>query len=247
MARGTADFNINNYSYASTNLDIAQISNMLWGFSPVDGLGRVIYFDTFNNGMAGVRYQTLGAGSVPVLANESNAKGQIIIPPNGVLCNPGTTANDYSGIVRRWYLGKQARIGFEVGICQTDTSPAYQLMIDYKPNGLNAYIARLFYSHTTGTWSILDNNNIWQSIFVAGVPLGGNQLLAQVKIVADWTTGNYVRLYIGDLLFDISKYTMPLSSNTYDGYLSTTCQCVSYGAGTSAGVISYLLVTKDEP
>lgn len=249
MPRGTPDGRISVYEYASTEADPSAIYNMLWGFSPLDARGRVVYLDTFNNGLGGFGTTNTGAALAPVLNKTPSSNSEIFIPPASVKCDPGVNVNDLSQIWRQLYLGVNLRLGLEAAIRFSLQSPSYRLIVDYKPNNRPGYIARLQVNAANTQWQIFDQTGAAVDIFPvnAGGAPPNFPTLQQVKIVADWDSGKYVRAMIGENIIDLSAYSMQASAVTYNGFLVFALRAVSNGAGTNPGFFGYTLLTKDEP
>lgn len=245
MSRGGPDGNLQPYNYAGNQADISLVSQMLWGFAPVDGQGRVWYLDTFNNGLGGVILASSGGSSTNPTLYTAQGVGAIYSPPNAIQLNPGADGSAFSYIMRKYYLGKNARIGMEMSIQWSDITPNYYMTMDYRIAGGNPYIPRLQFDNAAGNWKILTNTG-YVTIVHTGI-LAGNPMLQQIKMVVDFSAGKYVRALIGDNLIDLSQYTMQASVNSFDGFCIATFGGVSFGAASSIGIIGYILLTKDEP
>lgn len=246
MPRSGPDGNVSAFAYAAQAVDPALIYQMLWGFAPVDGLGRIWYLDTWNNGTAGVGITIGGAALNPVVISGSFTR-LIYVPPNTIKLSPGTIVNDLSQVFREYYLGTNTRLGAEAAFVFADAVPNYEIIIDYRINASKKFAPRLRWSHGDGQWQIRMPDASWQNIYNSGVPPSGSIQHIQVKFVGDWSTGKYVRALIGDNLINLSQYDMPVSANSYDGYVITSFGARSYGAGTADGYLGYILNTKDEP
>lgn len=245
MPRGSPDGGVSSFLYASQTLDVATVYTFLWGFSPIDGQGRLIYLDTFNNGMEGWDQLQTGAADFPVIVS-SGYKGRIYSPPNGVALNPKTTSGDVSWIGRTYFLGQAQRLGFEAGFDFSDATPNWFFRIDYNPLSFPAYAPVLQFDHASAYWQIQVNGGTFENIFGMNISAPNTRLI-QIKIVGDFSTGKYVRALIGDNLIDLSAYEMPLSVSTIEGFVAYVAQARSYGAGCGTGVLGYVLITKDEP
>lgn len=242
MARGTPDGRITDNQFAAQVSDVAHVNNMLWGFSPIDGQGRVIYFDTFNNGLMGWRLTATGGGSIPFISSPAS---HVFSPPNIVNLNPGITANDTSNMIREMFAGKSTRLGLEVGYrfnsgCQIFTS------LDYNPISGLPYFGRLMFSQSIGAWRVTGTSGSI-TFYTPGAPPAGLNMLIQTKIVMDFSTGKYVRAFIGDQDFDISTISMASSSSSYNGFMTTLISHFSQGAAALNCQMGYVLITKDEP
>lgn len=244
MPRGFPDGDVSNYNYASRISDAAYVSQMLWGFTPIDSQGRIVYLDTFNNGLGGWAPTVSGAGAVAPTLHSGSFQGLIYSPPNAVLLQPGVTAGSLTGITREFYFGVSKRLGIEAAVRVSATSPNYYFRIAYRADNDHKYDAILRFDHATGTWKIELPSSVEQTIFTMNLTSSAYQ---QVKLVADWNTGRYVRALIGENLIDLSSYSMRVSAVPSDGIMSPTFRAVSYGAGTTDGYLGYALLTKDEP
>lgn len=250
MPRGTPDGKIIDAQFAAQINDPGSLSSLLWGFSPIDGQGRPVYLDTFNNGLTtGWRLANTGGGSsVPSLVS---GNGLSFVPPNAAQLNPGITANDRSYFFREMFQGKTTRIGFEAAIRMSAAMPEVRLQLDYKAVDNPGGFPILRWVPSAGTWQIWTNGG-WVAIYTPGAIVAPTQFFVQVKFVVDVTnyqlnTGRWIRVYIGDKMIDVSGYLLDISATTYTGLLIATVIGVSVGAGSTNAQIGYILITKDEP
>lgn len=246
MARGTPDGRLSDFSYASQIPDSMQVANSLWGFSSVDGQGRPIYFDTFNNGLGGWQKLLSGSGQLPIL-NGSAANGEIFSPPFCVQLRPGIVNIDQSMLKRVSYLNVNTRLGMEAGVFINGSTCDYVIGIEYKPPGFPGGFGALRFNHTAQAWQYW-NPIGWNSFYTVGSSAMNvlNGISMQVKFVADFSTGKYIRALIGDQLFDLSAISLAINTNP-TGVCIATCRGDSYGAGTTDGFLGYALFTRDEP
>lgn len=244
MPRGGPDGNLSSFSYAAQAVDPALIYQMLWGFSPIDGQGRPIYLDTFNNGLGGFGYDISGGATIPVLFSTPLAR-VIFSPPNCVKLTPGVASGNLTGLFREMYLGANTRIGLETGVVLGSVTPNYFFRIDYRINASQKYAPILKYDHATTSWLLATSGGDINIFTHNTTGISADHL--QIKFVGDWSTGKYVRVLIGDNLLDVSSYSMPTSGSTLDGFLISVFRAISYGAGTGDGYLGYILLTKDEP
>jgi len=244
MTRGSPDGLIADSQYAAQITDNAYISNMLWGFSPIDSQGRIIYLDTFNNGLSGFTPHNSGSAILPVIKSDIS-----YVPPFAVVCDPGTIVTNESFISRKQFMGLTKRIGIEFAVEWKNNVPNVSSIIDYNPLGFPSQVGGIMYSHVTQAWQIYDKISGWATFNSAGLPPVNSSIWVQVKLVCDFSTGKYIRAYVGDQLFDLSAFTLGNGtvSTDYDGYLYSDLRANSYGAGCDTGRFGYFLLTKDEP
>lgn len=241
MTRGTPDGRIETQQFAAQVSDVAHVNNMLWGFSPIDGKGRVLYLDTFNNGLSGWRKDSSGAALDPYVSIPSD---YAFSPPAVCLLDCGVTSGHRSFLYRDIFAGKSERLGFEIGFKFTN-SIIPQIELSYKLVAGTAYGASLGFSQTNGFYIEKTASFTKEYFYNPGSFSGG--LLMQIKLVADFAAGKYVRAYIGDQDFDLSAFTLTAPSVSYAGYLAATIWNESKGAGATALALGYALITKDEP
>ena len=251
MARGTPDGKIADFRYASQATDLASVYSMLWGFSPIDGQGRVMYFDTFNNGLGGWKTSTTGAAVAPLLAIPQQ---MTFSPPNAVFFSPGITNGDQAQIYREMYFGKSLRLGIECGYGAPFTAGSKcanpRLTLDYNPTAFSPWFGGLTFNAAAGEWRVLTGTSgtpTETAFFTAGTPSTTMGLLIQIKVVMDFSTGKYVRAFIGDQDFDLSAYSMRTSSSSYNGWAIAAFKGISHGATTLSFWLGYMLITRDEP
>jgi len=144
MARGTPDGRIETQQFAAQVSDVAHVNNMLWGFSPIDSKGRVIYFDTFNNGLGGWRKDSSGGALDPMVVAPAD---YVFSPPNACSMDAGTTAGHRSFLYRDIFAGKSERLGFEIGF-KFNNSIIPQIDLSYKLVSGSAFGASLGFSQT---------------------------------------------------------------------------------------------------
>lgn len=242
MPRGTPDGRIVDTLLAGQVTDLGAVYSMLWGFSPIDGQGRVMYFDTFNNGLNGWVVANSGSGSVlPVLASPAN---YVFSPPNCVNLNAGVTSNSMSYIYRELFAGKTTRLGIEIGF-QLTSGMQPRISIDYNPISGSPFFGVMAFSQSGGFWWVRTPGAVATSFYTPGAVVGA--MMTQIKIVMDFSTGKYVRAFVGDQDFDLSAYSMDTSSSSYNGLAIAQAANISKGAGAGILQLGYVLVTKDEP
>lgn len=248
MPRGTPDGNASPYTYAAQITDPGLIYQMLWGFSPIDSQGRVAYLDTFNNGLSGFMYEINGAAVAPIVVSPGISGSQQLVysPPSAVKLSPGVATGDNTILERGFFWGTNTRLGLEVALRCHINSPNYKIRIDYRIDANHQFRAELAYDRSFNNWRIFTTGATYSSIFPMTMSSLGN-LMLQIKIVADWSTGKYVRALIGEKLIDLSTRDMGAVALSIDNYLFISVEATSYGAGSSDGYIGYVLLTKDEP
>lgn len=264
---GTPDGGYNPYQAASQVNDLGSLANYLWGFAPADGRGRMLYLDTFKDGLGAWSLVASGAGSaVPFLTGTA-----VMVPPFAALLQCGTTGpvgNGFSEMDREFYvrsdLSKAPRFGLEAGIYAGATvygSPtgnvaqqfpgAFDINVIYQViNVTTAYQATLRIDRATASFQVLTPSGFQQIAGMSGSALDGTEVMYfQPKIVVDFNTGRYVRAVIGRDTIDISALSAKVITQAgLGGIVTADLACWADGtAGHNTGRVGYVLFTADEP
>lgn len=240
MTRGPGpDWNAQNYQTAFVIQDIGEVSGREAGFASLDGRGRALILDKFDNGLAAWTAGKSGSGLPPVVVSSS----PVFIAPNAILLDPGqVTVGDISAITRLQALGKSTRLGLEAAFYNVGTNGARAfLQIQYNYNG-TIYQARLRYNTANDTWTIQTPSG---EVVIATQSV--SNAYAQAKLVADFSTGKYVRMIIGENEYDISSYSIATTTAISLGTATYWFYAESRGASTTPLRLGYVLVTRDEP
>jgi len=236
--RGFPDYGAPSYLSASVLTDPAEVYNRLVGFASLDGRGRVLLIDTFGNGLTAWTAGRSGAGAFPVVVTTSPS----FISPASVVLDPGVSALDFSAILRLQFLGQTQRIGIEAAFYNVGVNGArFIIQTQYNYSG-TIYQARLKYTPSTGVWQIQTPAGD-QTIATQTV----SNAYAQAKLVADFSTGFYKRVVIGETAIDVSTFAMATTTGITQGTAVYWSYAESIGAGTTPIRLGYVLVTRDEP
>jgi hypothetical protein len=261
MTRGTQDGRIETFTIGKQVSDLGSVYSMLLGFSPLEGTGRVIYLDTFKNGLGSWFLSKVGTGLLPALY--STVDGTIFMPPNSVRFDSGNVASDKSIMTRNIFLrrffytgGNQIiplvstyKLGFETVLMSAAAFASdFFITIDFAPEpNAYAWVAQLRFTASNGKWALRTTSGAFVNINDASsTPLLPTNSWMQIKIVADFLTGQYARLFIGDQVYDISSVSMDVSTNAAR---LATYQIRTSNFGSIAGEymhIGYVLLTKDD-
>lgn len=219
------------------------------GISSLDGRGRLLFFDHFGDGINAWQINFGGTGAAAPAINAANSFAYKA--PNSVELKCGTTLNSQSSIIRLQSLSRASKVGVEIAFIAQQNMCDYLFNFDYKPIDINGIalpaFAAVFKWTRAGNFQIQISGGTFQTIYAAGAA-PANYFLQQIKFVADFNQGKYIRAFIGQYQIDISSYSMALSSLvSYPGLAWHMCQAISYGPGTLNGVIGYSLLTYDEP
>lgn len=240
---GLPDWNLPRYQTASALADPGEIYNRLLRFASLDNRGRVLFLDTFDQGLSAWTRSVSGAGVNPKI----DAIPPAFLAPVSVQLDPGAvSAGDLSSIVRTEILGTTSRVGLEVALRVSSSNGADSLFeIRYQYGG-NVLVARLTRISQTSThrWYVQTPGGTEVQISSQNINAGW----VLVKLVADFSTQRYVRVIIGENEIDASAYNLNLTGSTsVPGLCDFFVQARSYGVNTLPLRIGAVIATRDEP
>lgn len=247
MARGKPDGGFQQYLTGANISDLGWMTYMLWGFAPLDSLGRPVFLDTFNNGIGAWTAKHDGATAAdPVLTTRHTFVAPSAVKFDAGLSGPVGAGTD-SILTKLFQLRSPTRAGLEVAWDWEPGGCPFEQVMDYQFDATHFYEASIRYDPNLGQW-LLQTNSGYLAIVNDAPPAGTiSPAYVQVKLVADFSTGKYVRAIIGQQALDLSNGVMPIFTFTQtQGNL--TIDLDAWGDGTrefhQAG---YVLLTKDEP
>jgi len=243
VARGTPDWGVPDYQLSGVQVDVADTADRLLGFSRLDSRGRVLYLDTFREGVGGWGLLKTGAAAFPVVtvtAQFTGADGATLY------FAAGDVLADVSQARRKSWLGYSKRLGLEVSwsFLATMADPAMDIV--YRRVGGSVLSVSLRFLSASGVWQI-QNNDGWHNVFSMAAPTGGEWFTVPVKIVGDWEAGTYLRLMVGEIETDLSSYSLLLGAGVAEGFSYAAIYANSGGAGLGDLYCDYAILTKDEP
>lgn len=240
--RGTPDGQAVTYETASQITDLGAHANYLWGFAPVDGRGRMVFLDTFNNGLGA---WSIDPTNTTLIGNDpADGRGYAFVPPYGVKFATGSSGS--ATLTHNLILGRGGNYGIECAIPMRGENPEYNIFLNIRPFNLTNKIAGLIYSPVTNQWILYASPTNIVLTSMSGNGSNPSPYWIQVKVVGDWNTGKYKRAIIGDTQYDISAYTMITGGTSINGLSQARLEL--YGkTGSVAGYLGYILVTRDEP
>ncbi len=247
MPRSGNDWGNIGSALAVNQLDTAELQHMLVGFGLIDGMGRTVKLDNFRYGLGSWKRNASGIGKAPTLVSvEYINYGEIFVTPYSVLFDAGNIANDQAFIVDNIYLANQYHFGIEAGFAINNISADVKMNMQYtNSDGISRYAA-VKISQTDGV-VYLYYGGFYVSIGTFYAPVDATFSKIQGKLVANWLTGKYVKLILGDTMYDLSTYSMSTIGANTRGTLYYQFGSASKGVLLGNVYLGYIRVTKDEP
>jgi hypothetical protein len=237
---GGPDHGVLPYQTAMMTADSGDLAALALGFARIDGRGRVLFADLFAQGMqAWTPSRTpAGNGYDPILTSSY----PVFISPNAIKLHPGPTAGQNAQLYRNLTLGQTTRLGIEAALFAFDTNGAkLTIQAQYSYAGTQ-YKAWLSYDPPTSNWIITTDLG---DVVILNLPV--NYSWVQAKVVADFSTGKYVRALVGETELDLSAYNLVNNGASVGGVASFAAIAFSQGAATTPVRMGAAIFTRDEP
>lgn len=246
MARSKPDWGISVYQTAGDVSDMGEVAARQSGISPIDSLGRTLIFDDFSDGRTrGKLVLQNGATVFPTIKQQiTEYTSTTVIVGAGLVSGYGlsfpvlVTPTQQVNLVYDIMLGQTSVVGLECGLwIDSALSPDWNMAMIYDRGGTER-TAQLDYNAATQT---LSANGTTVKTF-AGV-VGW----AQIKLVANFETGRYVRAIVGENRTDLSAVNMVSSAVLPTDELNAGVSIIARAAATRPVVVAYCMITRDEP
>jgi hypothetical protein len=240
MPRGGPDYGNPVYQVASQQQDTGDLIVAARGINTCDGRGRLMYLDTFLDGLGAWRAtQSGGASLAAVVTNVAE------ISPVCMLLNTfGGAVGDYSQIARSWRIAGIRHVGLELGI-KYDGGMA-DLIVSFQLRTLDGYAYGQMKLTNDGKLYLFNAAFAYQLVDTLAASGESNTWLP-VKLVIGNDPLTYVRLIVGQREINISSVVIytPVPSTIEDLYVAI--QAINVSAGKSKIYIGHVLMTVDEP
>ena len=228
------------YQVAVKQTDLGQLFLAQTGFQPLDTRGRMVWLDTFQEGIKRWELATGGDGSVPI----PDASYPFVGSASSELSS-GTLAGVGSSSQRvRFFSDFGQRVGFEFGLRYASGTGRIVVNI-YWLRAAAQTRARLTIRPEDGE-ILVGPDTALVSVGNVGAA-GAVAIWLPVKLVVDFDTEKLVRVMVGNTLIDLSDYDT--ITTTLTGNWQLICELNSYAWGTGSKVtyLGYGMVTLDEP
>jgi hypothetical protein len=243
MPRGQPDYDNPNYTYFTVETPTSDLFAERLGFSRLDNRGRILWVDDFRNSLTRLRPDADAGGAIPVhvygVVNAIGYSGSVKIDP---LVNGGVSI-----LYNSFLLPVSKRLGMETGIYLSSNFGRVEINLQHCVTQGNGYSASLFINHQTAELYISINGGTHSIVVPSSVGDYINKWIG-VKLVADFETGKYERVMIGNTQYDLSSYSMAAGLSGLSG--STRIEVNNEGKTATYKeeiYLGYVVISGDEP
>lgn len=240
MPRGYPDYQNPVNQVAGRLVDFSSIVAAQLGIASLDGLGRMVWYDTFHNGMGAWEVSHGGSG-VDATIDTSIAE---IAPSSLVLTPGGVPAGSFSEAHRAVNYAVHDSIGVEYSMrySSSEDELLFNLLafLSDKSLGVGIYFycktGQIIYSYGLGT----------KTLVTLPRPYLGYPWI-QVKIVLDFKKGVAERMIIGNTNYDVSDLVIGSSPSAYMETVNLQFVALSLSATSEPQHVGHVYFTTDEP
>jgi len=240
MARGLADYYNPETELGQRIVDLTSVMTAITGIAPLDGRGRIVYFDTFKNGLAAYEVNKWFDAELPAVVNTTAE-----IPPACIKFNPGTFTGDGTTLLAlNRYIYGMTHCGVDFSIAHTNSQQVLELNFLSRP-GDKYYCAALQYNMSDNTLAI-ETNEGWITIDTLKEMIG-LYAFKPFKLVADFENGYYKRLFAAYRFYDLSDYKLYQAEEDGQGVFIVRFISVPLADDPAALYLGHIILTTDEP
>jgi len=139
-----------------------------------------------------------------------------------------------------------AKTGLEIGICFTVEFDYFQMYIVHD-NLIRKQNAVLKIDNTNKQISVMDDSLTFKVIDAITPPVFAYGKFHDVKLVADFSSGYYMRLLYDEHQYDLSKYKLAVGGTPSDEHMETLFTLASNGSNAGFAYMGHMIVTSNEP
>lgn len=241
MPRGSYDYFTPTSGISAQQIDGSALLAGLGGVQPVDGKGRLYFYDTFAKGLKRWELIRSGTGSYPKLSDFL-----VFAPPVSVQFSPNTELGNGSAMMRMGFIFTGNNdLGMEFAINQEAQANIFSGIMTVS-DGTRNYQAELRINPETRG---LDLNTSTGYVEVMPLPLNvGTPAWLQFKFVIDTGTHSYKRVIVGNKSIDVDYLIKDVGAATAGDYhLLMTFYCTGLAGSEDSTRLGYVILTTDEP
>jgi hypothetical protein len=240
MPRGKPDYLSPRYGTSVLSFDMGGLITALRGVSSVDNKGRILFFDTFSEGLFAWYSNSVGSGIDPALTTN-----KVEVPPVSVQMEAGSTPpGGFSFVNCTLNMTGNSKVGFEVGLYSAPASPLYTIGIEYDNGGV-AYTGTLVFDPVALTLRIISGGLSILVYTFSALPAYDGWLC--LKLVVDFDTNYYDAVIYGKERLSLKQYPLGFGAIGREDTLKFSVTVNANNAVSHTGYLGHAILTTDEP
>jgi hypothetical protein len=243
MARGNPDYNVPDYSFFAVETPLSDVIAERQGFSRLDNRGRILWMDDFRSGLYKWNLDNIDPGVVPVQVMEQG----FLLGNHGSVKLQSINNDGSSGMFNQIIMPVSKRLGIEAGIYLPLHYADFNIVLSHLYSGSVMYGMQFIITSNTGAIGITTPSGLINVFTPSNISLLINRWIA-IKLVADFSTGQYVRMMLGNTQYDFTAQNMSTGANGLVGATGAEIYSAAYSATHKEPVyVSHVIISGDEP
>ncbi|MBF6606958.1 MAG: hypothetical protein IVW53_15430 [Chloroflexi bacterium] len=242
MAHGTPDWGATNAHQTTYSVnDLGELAARLGSPDVHDRRGDVVALDSFEDGIARYDFTTVGTESVGQATVQRSQHGAW-----SVLLRAGANPGDQVQLIASQPPIVRGRVGVEISMSIAQIPITFELHIQSYDGAKLTNFGLLW----NATSLALEYNNAANTpvAFATAIDLPVNlPTWNMFKLVADLTTGQYVRAVVNNLEYDLSGFLPPQSADGRAPRVDTNVTVVGTPTTNSRVFVDDMIITQNEP
>jgi hypothetical protein len=220
--------------------DMAELAARLGSPIRHDRRGEVIWYNTFDYGLSGIHSSIVGSGSEITLEERF-----VETPPFAIELNTGSLIAASAFIYYELPIPTNLNLGLQSSIrASTNTERIYFDLWIY--DGTNLNFARVIIDVDTGQIFYIDTDNNEVELSDTLPDLIGAGYYTHCKLVADFSSNNYVRFVFDGTEYDLSGTPLRQSANSAARRLYVKITLYNKTAVEAITYVDNMIVTTNE-
>jgi len=223
-----------------SNMDFSEFAARINQMVVYDRRGNIIWFDDFEGGTLCWVSNGSGVGNTEVLSTD-----QPFIGSQCCKITTGNLNNDYGGIVREFQRPPTSQLGIEISFTSKGNIDRYELQFTYF-TGTTSYTAYAGVDTTTHTLFYYDAAGAYQTLASNVLCWVGNYFYHTMKLVVDFSTGNYVRFLFANRSYDMAGIPMRTGVSAEETRVLTGFRCQASANGGHSMYVDRFIFTEND-
>lgn len=219
----------------------AELASILTPCKRYDRRGNVIFWDSFEDGLAAWIEGKSGTGASVALSAKRAATGAYSVQLVG-----GSDALKDAAIGRNLGYPSATRHGIEASLSWGSDVEYIRMAINFA-DGTTYYQATIRYAPGTEDFEYMDSAGAWQDIDASKPLSDSDYVFHRMKLVVDVSAGQYVRALLDDEEYDLSGVAVYSMASGATPIMITNIYIFSTAGNNGTGYVDSVIITENEP
>ena len=221
--------------------DLGELAARLGSINTFDRRGDTVWMDDFEHTLNKWEVVLFGTGAAGAVSNNAARNGEY-----SAALTTGTGADPTVYLIHHFFVPVPGKVGVEFSFSSGSWPSYVNLFLDLY-DGVYHWSPNFRYNKVNSKLQVQDRTAGYVDVATSLVLKADSYHFHTAKLVVDMATGDYVRLLLNGVEYDISAYAMPRISDTSTP--EATVAVVPEGNGTNSRIIYVddVIITQNEP